>query len=711
MKKGVNSVVIKKTCATMENGGDRRVHVHAEETNCHRPSYMVTGCQTDNDITLACSQASPSLTVTKPPVVGSHHQATFRRTGSDETALPPEGISLLDDLEAEDENVEYQNHILDRMSSLILLSPRQPLQKLMGVLSSPFHTHVLNNPRLPLFSMVMKLGWLRKSRVPCMASAQPGSHEVGPATVEQSLPRARPGSHGRGLSLKDRGGGKLGRRAVGQGEGGGGKVRYREVGRASHNSSTSSGLSTSSTSLSDRDPSRHNKSSSPSALDRTNSSTTNDSPPSSGSPSSPSLLQSTISPWKQRAAVQLPNDSVSPSVLASGGIPGLIVTPTLTAAGKSLVMVVPGSVMAGGAHIPRTDSQLSLDIFETMPPSPELHSTSRKEQKRTKLNIDAIRSHQIQSLTLQGAPNGSGSGGHCTSSKPPLESARLHAEGHHGGANIKQHSRKMRTKRENQQRVHKQTNFTNIGSNLGSDHQDIVGFADEEERQFENYATGNILLATPGLKPVSVILGEGMLSRNSSSRVPWSSGLKRDRKIDFGSQEDDDEGVLPQKKMRPSSKGGDETSHNLDNGRPGDEKVSEVVVRLDSSLESEREEEMDDVDVTRILQTINPEQSLFDEELSPEYHPTPEKSTGRTSQLPERPVTQLVAVPVLRPSLSHGKDLTTALSLGAGPALLQLAESSGATKGDTDPEVDRSEVVREEVGKERANHPADDLDE
>ncbi len=375
-------------------------------------------------------------------MVGRHHRATFKRTGSDETALPPEGISLLDDLEAEDENVEYQKPQTGPHVFINLAVSKTAVAEIDGCALQPIPHPRTQQPQPPTVLRGHEVRVAVKEQGP-LACAQPGSHEVGPATVEQSLPRSRPGSHGRGLSFKDRGGGKLGRRTVGQGEGGCGKVRYREVGWASHNSSTSSGLLTSSTSLSDQDPSRGNKSSSPSALDRTNSSTTNDSPSSSGSPSSPSLLQSTISPWKQRAAVELPNESVSPSVLASGGIPGLIVTPTLTAAGKSLVITVPGSVVAGGPHIPRTDAQLSLDIFETMPPSPELHSTSRKEQKRTKLNIDAIRSHQSQPLALQGTSNGSGSGGHCTSSKPPLEGARLHAEGHHGGANVKQHSRKM----------------------------------------------------------------------------------------------------------------------------------------------------------------------------------------------------------------------------------------------------------------------------
>ena len=354
----------------------------------------------------------------------------------------------------------------------------------------------------------------------------------------------------KGLSLRD----------------GTGRFRYKELNR---NTNSSVSASNSRNTICDTYMTTGSSNDFPMKISKLASSPESDSPPlssdhsshssSATSPSSPSILRSSGSPWKQPRSPVTQVSTVVPSTRP-------------------------------GPQIPKSDSQLSLDISHTIPPSPELHTTSAKEDNRC---VDPPFENKADQLDQQNHahPDPHPQGGQlCKSTKPPIAPS----------------SRSKHPKKKGQH--FKQPTLTqtvgdlspSTGKHSSGNKQCISGVKQLNSSISDSNNVSlapTVVLATPGMRPVSNIVG-------ASFHVSHESMLPRvDRdppKRMLVCQEDqgpcqDLEDLLPCKKAR-----------RLDSVSPNE--VSNL----------ERTAMVSDDDVTRIIDLPSEDS---EEEPSPVFNP------------------------------------------------------------------------------------------
>ena len=308
----------------------------------------------------------------------------------------------------------------------------------------------------------------------------------------------------KGLSLRD----------------GTGRFRYKELNR---NPNSSVAASTSRTTICDTfiatgssDDSSMNPSKLPSFQESDSSPPSGDHSSQSSSatsPNSPSILRSSGSPWKQPRSPVVPASTVVPCTR-----PGL--------------------------QIPKSDSQLSLDISHTIPLSPELHPTSAKED-----NHGVDHENRTEPLDHQDHVHSTSHprGGHlCKSTKPPIAAS----------------VRSKRPKRKSQRL--KQATLTqtivdlppSTGKQSRCGNKQSISGVQQLNVSISDISNvplpPTLVLATPGMRPVSNIVGASFhVSRESMQPRVGRDPPKRTliRQDDQGPCQDLED-VLPCKKAR-----------------------------------------------------------------------------------------------------------------------------------------------------------------
>ena len=415
-----------------------------------------------------------------------------------------------------------------------------------------------------------------------------------------------------------------------------GKVRYKELERANNNLSSSSSMS-----------SRTNP---PHAVSP--SSTHNDS---DTSEDSPSLLRSSDNSSRKQASPESPQVDVSPSALGPPRHTPVMFTDTVSIK------------LPFGPQIPNSDSQLSLDISETMPPSPELHSTARKDTHSGKEQHDAVLSHQIQ-MFAHDKP----SSYHkqvAKSMKPPVPQSL-------GNGKEKRRRKKPRT--------FKQTTLTQ--NPVDNDLQEQCHYnkppnhnvSTMEQIQTntsmcETSTAQTFLPVTPGLRPVSSIYGNNwacpLNHREPDSYTGGQVAPGSKRSSGNGCQMDEYEDVLPRKKAHLSP------HVPLDNGHAG-KGCDAPVSCLDSSTE--------DNDVTRLV-----EREAFECEPSPEYYP----QCYKRQQAGEDLSLSGSVLPSVSPTVLYdSKGVAVAMGISSGPLTTTSVNGSGLQ----DDLLGRREEVKEQ---------------
>ena len=342
----------------------------------------------------------------------------------------------------------------------------------------------------------------------------------------------------KGLSLRD----------------GTGKVRYKELNTASAHSSIVASNSRTTvcgtvTSCSDGITSvkRSALSSSPE---------TDNSPVSQGSqsssaasPSSPSMLRSSGSPWKQPR---------SPPV-----------------------SVVPSTQL--GSRIPKSDSQLSLDISQTIPLSPELHSSTTKEKKvcfksdtETKKLNQQNHAHQHDSH-LSSLSHGDQ---FCVTTKPPIPTSS--------------HQPRPKRRKKKVQQL-KQVTLTQTMTPPPKENNKHHARVKQPNSTIKDTLPPTVVLATPGIKPVSNIkvrwFDSHQLHVKGGSKVTGLPAKRTHMHQDDECPCEDSEDVLPKKKAHLDSV--PQQSDNVTKKTPNTEAfitINDDVTRIDEEPPSEGSE-------------------------------------------------------------------------------------------------------------------------
>ena len=344
----------------------------------------------------------------------------------------------------------------------------------------------------------------------------------------------------KGLSLRD----------------GQGRVRYKELNTASAHSSTvasNSRTTVCSAATGCSDGITSVKSSALSSSPETDNSLSSQSS-SAASPSSPSMLCSSGSPWKRPRS---PPRSVVPSTQL-------------------------------GSWIPKSDSQLSLDICQTIPLSPELHPSTTKEKKVCfKSDTETEKPNQQNHTNLSSLSH---KDQFCANTKPPIPTSRHQTRPKGRKKKCKQLKQVTLTqtmtpppKEQNKHRV-KQPHSIIINS--------------------KGTLPPTVMLATPGMKPVSNITGtwfdKHQLQVKEGSKL---TGLPTKRTHMHQNDEcpcEESEDVLPKKKAHLDS-------------------VPHKTLSDDFTKETSNSEAVVDYDVTRIDE--EPPSEGSEDEPSPVFDP------------------------------------------------------------------------------------------
>ena len=336
----------------------------------------------------------------------------------------------------------------------------------------------------------------------------------------------------KGLSLRD----------------GTGKVRYKELNTASGHSSivaSSSRTTVCATATSCSDGITSVKRSVLSSSPETDNSPVSQGSQSSSaaSPSSPSMLRSSGSPWKQPRS---PPMSVVPSTQL-------------------------------GSRIPKSDSQLSLDISQTIPLSPELHPSTTKEKKvsfKSDNETEKLNQHRSHLSSLS---HGDQFCVHVTT-KPPIPTSS-------------HQTRPKRRKKKCQQL--KQVTLTQTMTPPPKENNKHHASVKQLNSTIKGTLPPTVVLATPGIKPVSNIKGRWFDSHQlhvmGGSKV---TGLPAKRTQDDECPREDSEDVLPKKKAHLDSV--PQQSDNLTKKTPNTEAVITIndddATRIDEEPPSEGSE-------------------------------------------------------------------------------------------------------------------------
>ena len=335
----------------------------------------------------------------------------------------------------------------------------------------------------------------------------------------------------KGLSLRDRTG----------------KVRYKECNTASaHSSIVASNSRTTvcgtATSCSDSATSvKHSVLSSSPETDNSPVSQGSQSS-SAASPSSPSMLRSSGSPWKQPR---------SPPV-----------------------SVVPSTQL--GSRIPKSDSQLSLDISQTIPLSPELHPSTTKEKKVCfKSDTETEKLNQQNHSHISSLSHGDQ---FCVTTKPPIPTPS-------------HQTRPKRRKKKSQQL--KQVTLTQTMSPPPKENNKHHASVKQLNSTIKDTLPPTVVLATPGIKSVSNIKGKWFDSHHlhvkGGSKVTGLPAKRTHMHQDYECQCEDSEDVLPKKKAHLDSV--PQQSDNLTKKTPNTEAVNnDDVTRIDEEPLSEGSE-------------------------------------------------------------------------------------------------------------------------
>ena len=346
----------------------------------------------------------------------------------------------------------------------------------------------------------------------------------------------------KGLSLRD----------------GTGRVRYKELNTASAHSSivaSSSRTTVCSTATGCSDGIASVKSSALSSSPETDNSLGSQSS-SAASPSSPSMLCSSGSPWKRPR---------SPPV-----------------------SVVPSTQL--GSRIPKSDSQLSLDMCQTMPLSPELHASTTKEKKVCfKSDTETEKLNQQNHTNLSSLSH---KDQFCANIKPPIPTSS-------------HQTRPKRRKKKPKQL--KQVTLTQTMTLLPKEqNKHCVKQLNSIITNSKGTLPPTVMLATPGMKPVSNITGtwfdKHQLQVKEGSKL---TSLPTKRTHMHQNDEypcEDAEDVLPKKKVHLDSVPQKTLSDNFTKVTPNTEAViDDDVTQIELSSEGSEDEPSPVFDPPKIL--------------------------------------------------------------------------------------------------------------
>ena len=245
-----------------------------------------------------------------------------------------------------------------------------------------------------------------------------------------------------------------------------------------------------------------------------------DFPPSVGSHcsdlASPSLLRQhpSGSPWKHTQSSSPvshhPGGNLSQSLFVS--------TPAVPPEDESCDVVTTPLCVTTELQIPNTDSQLSLDISDTMPPSPEL--------------CFAVQEIPLSRPVLKGTD--------CEVVSPQPASGEKETSVQCYQINSGFIERRNSTPREKEKRLIQST-LTNLKMDV-----DQTGRYESNAAVADSHIGRTLVLATPGMKPVDRMLGRGSAWIHKRTQLPAASSKAKRTLNDVAS--DDGENVLPQKK-------------------------------------------------------------------------------------------------------------------------------------------------------------------